>query len=201
MAWPSTQTRCSSNFQRFHSSDTLRVTEVSQLTWKKIEAVKENGNPPECKNDEKLPRIDELPQLVQPMTSWIKWSTQVNMQTERGIPAYRSLWDCLSSMQGGNFQEHHPSLLQPQVTYNSTDRCIEERTWSCVTTKFYSGNVCLKSIDWKWEELSELGVRVSCNNLGNGKVPLLPVWQAVHIGDWPETIGGDLQEAHGGNLS
>ena len=29
-------------------------------------------------------------------------------------------------MQGGNFQEHYPSLLQPQVTYNSTDRCVKK---------------------------------------------------------------------------
>ena len=41
---------------------------------------------------------------------------------------------------------------------------------------------------------------VSCDNMGNGKVPLLPVWQAVHIGDQPETIGGNLQEALGGDL-
>ena len=97
----------------------------------------ENGNPTGCRNNGKLPWFDKLPHLVQPMTSWIKRSTQMNMQTERGIPAYRSLWDCLSLLQGGNFQEYHPSLLQPQVTYNSTDRHIEERNWNHVTTKFH----------------------------------------------------------------
>ena len=71
------------------------------------------------------------------------------MQTERGIPAYRSLQDYLSLMQGGNFQEQHPSLLQPQVTYHSTDRCVEERTWSGTTAIFYLGNVCFQSIDWE----------------------------------------------------
>ena len=36
------------------------------------------------------------------------------MQTERGIPAYSSLQDCLSSMQGGNFQEYHLPYFNPK---------------------------------------------------------------------------------------
>ena len=42
---------------------------------------------------------------------------------------------------------------------------------------------------------------MSSYNLGNGEVSLLPLWQTVYLGDRPETIGGYLQEAHGGNLS
>ena len=111
------------------------------------------------------------------------------------------MWRCIPLMQGWNLKEHHSSLLQPKITNDSTNWCFEERTRSCVTTKFHSSNVCFQSIDWSWEELPELGVRVSSYNLGNGEVSLLSLWQAVYLGDRPETIGGNLQEAHGGDLS
>ena len=48
--------------------------------------------------------------------------------------------------------------------------------------------------------MPELGARVSCNHLGNGKVPLLPLWKGIHIGDRPEAPCVHLQEAHGGNI-
>ena len=91
------------------------------------------------------------------MTSWIKQPTQMNLQTERGIPACRSLQDCLPLMQEGNFWEYYPFSLQPQVSYNSTERCVKERTWSHITTEFYSGNVCIsRALPGSQEELSEL---------------------------------------------
>ena len=43
--------------------------------------------------------------------------------------------------------------------------------------------------------------RVPSNHLGNGKVPLLPIWKGIHIGDKSEATGINLQEAYGGNLS
>ena len=42
---------------------------------------------------------------------------------------------------------------------------------------------------------------MSSYNLGNGEVSLLSLQQAVYLGDRPKTIGGNLQEAHGGDLS
>ena len=42
---------------------------------------------------------------------------------------------------------------------------------------------------------------MSSYNIGNGEISLLSLWQAVYLGDGPETIGGNLQEAHGGDLS
>ena len=39
------------------------------------------------------------------------------------------------------------------------------------------------------------------NHLGNGKVPLLPVWKEIYLGDRSEATSIDLQEAYGGNLS
>ena len=68
------------------------------------------------------------------------------MQTEGGIPAYRSLQDCLSTLQGGNFQEHHSSILQPQGSDLFTNRCLQEITRSCTTTEFYPGNVCFRAL-------------------------------------------------------
>ena len=59
---------------------------------KKIEAVKRMEIPSRCGNHEKLPRIDQLPQPIQSKTSWNKWPTKGNLQTESGIPAYKSLW-------------------------------------------------------------------------------------------------------------
>ena len=38
--------------------------------------------------------------------------------------------------------------------------CFKERTRSHVTTKFHSSSVHFQSIDWSWEKLPELGVRV-----------------------------------------
>ena len=58
----------------------------------------ENGNAPRCGNYEKLPRIDQLPQLFLSKASWVKQPTKGNLQTESGIPAYKSLWDCLSTL-------------------------------------------------------------------------------------------------------
>ena len=135
------------------------------------------------------------------MASWIKWPAKGNLQAESGMPAYKSLWDCLSTLQGGNFQEHHSTILQPQVSDHSTERCIKKRTWSSTTTKLYSGNVCIQSIDWKWEELSELGERVSCNHLGNGMFHYFLYGKEFYSGDRPEATCVNLQEAHGGNFS
>ena len=42
---------------------------------------------------------------------------------------------------------------------------------------------------------------MSCNHLGNGKVPLVPLWKGIHIGDRSEATSIDLQETYGGNIS
>ena len=98
----------------------------------------------------------EIPQDVEMMRSFLRLVKYLNWFSPRltelsdpfiGIQANRSLQDCLSSMQRGNFQKYHPSLLQPQVTYDSTDRCVKERTLSCADTEFHASNVCFQSID------------------------------------------------------
>ena len=43
--------------------------------------------------------------------------------------------------------------------------------------------------------------RMPSNHLGNGKVPLLPIWKGIYIGDRSEATSINLQEAYGGNLS
>ena len=45
-------------------------------------------------------------------------------------------------------------------------------------------------------ELTEFGKRGTQNYLGNGKVPLLPVWKGIHIGNPPEATCNYLQEAY-----
>ena len=42
---------------------------------------------------------------------------------------------------------------------------------------------------------------MSCNHLGNGKVPLFSLWERIHSGNRPETACVNLQEVHGGNFS
>ena len=39
-------------------------------------------------------------------------------------------------------------------------------------------------------------MRGTRNYLGNGKVPLLPVWKGIHIGNQPETTCKYLQETY-----
>ena len=56
--------------------------------------------------------LDQLSQQIQPSFSWIKWPSQRDMQAENGIQAYKSLWGCISMLQGGHFQECHTSILQ-----------------------------------------------------------------------------------------
>ena len=43
--------------------------------------------------------------------------------------------------------------------------------------------------------------RVPCDHLGNGKVPLLPIWKGINIGERSEATGIHLQEVYGRNLS
>ena len=42
---------------------------------------------------------------------------------------------------------------------------------------------------------------MSCNHLGNGKVPPFHPWEGVYAGDRPETPCVNIQEAHDGNFS
>ena len=35
------------------------------------------------------------------------------------------------------------------------------------------------------------------NNMGNGKVPLFPIWYGIHIGNRSEATCKYLQETHG----
>ena len=45
-----------------------------------------------------------------------------------------------------------------------------------------------------------LGERVSCNHLGHGKIPLLPIWKGIYLGNRSEATSVHLQKAHGGNF-
>ena len=57
MIWSSTQTKCSFDFQGFHFWTHLE--QQRSLSWpKENRSSEENGNPPGCGNNEKLPRID-----------------------------------------------------------------------------------------------------------------------------------------------
>ena len=70
-----------------------------------------------------------------------------------------------------------PYYNPKSLTILQTDASKRGLGGSSTTTKLYSSNVCIQSIDWKWEELPELGERLSCNHLGNGKVPLFSLWK------------------------
>ena len=50
--------------------------------------------------------------------------------------------------------------------------------------------LCFQGSYKDWTELPEFGERGTWNYLGNGKVPLLPVWKGIHIGNWPEATLG-----------
>ena len=39
-----------------------------------------------------------------------------------------------------------------------------------------------------------------CNHLGHGKIPLLPIWKGIYLGNRSEATSVHLQEAHGGNF-
>ena len=65
------------------------------------------------------------------------------------------------------FNPNSSTTLQTDASKKGTRRCT--------STKFQTSNVCIKGIDWKSEELSELGKRMFSNNLGHGKVPLLSI--------------------------
>ena len=39
------------------------------------------------------------------------------------------------------------------------------------------------------------------HDMGNGKVPLFPVWKGIYFGDRPEATSINLQETYGGNFS
>ena len=45
-------------------------------------------------------------------------------------------------------------------------------------------------------ELPEFGLRGIRNYLGNGKVPLLPVWKGIYIGNQPKATCRYLQETY-----
>ena len=49
----------------------------------------------------------------------------------------------------------------------------------------------------KTVELSELGTRGTRNYMGNGKIPLFPVWQGIHTGNRSKATCKYIQEAHG----
>ena len=37
-------------------------------------------------------------------------------------------------------------------------------------------------------------------NMGHGKVPLLPIWKGIYLGDRPKATSIDLQETYGGDF-
>ena len=40
-----------------------------------------------------------------------------------------------------------------------------------------------------------------CNHLGHGRIPILPIWKGIHLGNGSKTTSVHLQEAYGGNFS
>ena len=55
---------------------------------------------------------------------------------------------------------------------------------------------CFQGPRQDWAELPEFGMRGIGNYLGNGKVPLLPEWKGIYIGNWPEATCKYLQKTY-----
>ena len=54
----------------------------------------------------------------------------------------------------------------------------------------------LPELSQRLTELPEFGERGTRNHLGNGKVPLLPVWKGIYIGNQPKATCKYLQETY-----
>ena len=57
--------------------------------------------------------------------------------------------------------------------------------------------LCFQGTHKDLAELPESGIGGIRNYMGNGKVPLLPVWKGIYTGNRPEATCKYLQETHG----
>ena len=71
----------------------------------------------------------------------------------------------------------------PYFDVNATDGCFQEGTWCMPNPEGESHMSCFQGSYKDLTELPEFGERGTWNYLGNGKVPLLPVWKGIHIGN------------------
>ena len=53
--------------------------------------------------------------------------------------------------------------------------------------------LCFQGPHQDWAELPEFAMRGTRNYMGNGKVPLLPAWKRIYIGNQPEATCKYLQ--------
>ena len=160
----------------------------------------ENGFTWRCWHNEKFPRTCELSQQIQSMFSWVKWASQGNMQARHWIQAYKICASCFFQDKRGNFQKCHSSILQPKEWHYIANWCLQERTWSSDLTELKTSHVCIEGLDWSREELPKLGEGMLSNDMGNGEISLLSLWQAVYTQDWPEASSLPYIRKHMGEI-
>ena len=56
--------------------------------------------------------------------------------------------------------------------------------------------LCFQALTKMEQNLPEFGMRGIRNYLGNGKVPLLPIWKGIYIGNQTEATCKYLQETY-----
>ena len=49
-----------------------------------------------------------------------------------------------------------------------------------IPTELKTSHVCIEGLDWSREELQKLGEGMLSNNLGNGEISLLSLWQTIY---------------------
>ena len=76
------------------------------------------------------------------------------------------------------------------------DGCFQERTQSMSNLERKSHIICFQDPHQDWAELPEFGMRCIRNYLGNGKVPLLPVWKGIYFRNQPEVTCKYQQETY-----
>ena len=71
-------------------------------------------------------------------------------------------------------------IFQSKKCNHSANQCLQKGTWSSYTTRLQTSHVCIMGLDWSREELPKLGEGMLSNDLGNGEISLLSLWQAVY---------------------
>ena len=137
-------------------------------TSKEDSGTQSYGIPTRQGNYEIFPRDDQLPQQVQ----------------------------CTQCTPHSTPQCTHTSGCGIQTTDNPTDGCFQEGTWCMPNPEGESHVLCFQGSYKDSTKLPEFGERGTWNYLGNGKVPLLPVWKGIHIGNQSEATCKYLQEAY-----
>ena len=185
--WPWIQTRCSSDFPKFHSLDTSGVPRGSVQIQRKLQQWKGWIYPEIWRWWEvSLGLVNYLnrfslclAELSEPLRDICRQDMEFELN-----------WICTCCFfkdKRGNIQECHTSIFQSWETYHSANRCFQKRTWSSYSTRFQASHVCVKGIDWGWEELPKPGEGVLSDDLGDGEISLLSLWQTVYSWDQPET--------------